>query len=767
MDLVVKRQKWHQDLFNEYLNYFKSTIKPLPNEMTKQFLRERFLFQHLSMCDRLIIMGRPLRYDFGMLRSTQYVAVLRVNFMDVECAYGLVYSSYDTEKDTFSHNVFCSGPTYASQDGEYRSRIISAEYYAELMTKYEDIFNQVESLVLDNLEADSFQVRVFCPNSSHQNTIEKKYITSIHSKRYSIILLCLSWLVDYYLIDRKLIPNHVDENYKKLMLWLGKHDKQNTFAKLVQQLGEENYATLIKHLTQEHFDLDHPVSAVAPQYGQKIIPLTMADTLNIENINADAWKEYFIASYCSNLVPNFISPSFPMVADWFIIHDSSTELFDNPAIYTKFEQSSIATGINTLLKDVDKKMHIEVDNLLQPLDKKFNKMSSYTKQAISYAQKDIVLTDYAMSFVMENMGPTVKNISQYTKDNTLYPGLSDVFSNDELFAKLLFEYVYAFCCMNAKLGVIHADLHMNNATIAQQFDLSNKPNMQPGMSKACFIVKDKSYLFENNGYFGSLIDFSRAFITNKSILEKEFGSHFAEIFLEAQQPKLVRFLEQLLPDFNKKYSGEIAKLSRRDPQLLCKIATLVDPYMFGLSMEVEVTFDPSMKDVGLSAKSKKLLQTVTQSAGEMLVSLLKDACDDNLSPDIDWPNLKLLDHFAEYQLDEKLMNKCIEFEKTLPKISPLPFVEDESKFGKVLVGNVFVFNRDLEYDLRGVDNWGPIISPEPIIRLGKKHGLPPFEWIEQWKNRVKRNDAEKNDAALQQKYATEIPDNFYETWMFL
>ena len=70
---------------------------------------------------------------------------------------------------------------------------------------------------------------------------------------------------------------------------------------------------------------------------------------------------------------------------------------------------------------------------------------------------------------------------------------------------------------------------------------------------------------------------------------------------------------------------------------------------------------------------------------------------------------------------------------------------DMSPCDKIIIADVFIFDRDIKYDLRSTDNWGPVISPEPILRLRKKYGLPIPDWIIDWKNHIRSNEDAKNN----------------------
>ncbi len=820
IDYQLKMSAYQHDIRQEYINYWMTSLNVIKNNHNREFIKQRFSplwGQHARFTHNV----RPLQYDMNMNTTNQYMATLRINTSKISCIYGMVYSdlTFTDEGPSFKHTHFCSGPTYNSQDGEYRGRIIIYEQLVELYKKYEEAFTIVQQILVDNLDFDVIDIVVFCPeyelpksasqhkygskeerkramyniNQEVQDQIHREYINSIDRNRYTVKLLILSWLVDYYLLQRGMIENHVDIGYKQMIELVG---DEVTFNKIISMMGEFNYCLMMKHITREYFDINvDPHEVIPPLYGQKIIPLSIADMLNIEDIYSTVWREYFITSHCSNLVLNIISPSFPFIGNWFLISDISQELFDNESMHNKFEESSIAVGINTFLKTANKKMYRSptgksmngsIDDSTSDSDddavikhnskydegeyinKKFEKMSDYNLRTIMYAQKEIILTDFALNFIIENVGPTIKDSPRWMNDNYLIPGLQQLFEHEELFAKHMFEFIYAFYCMNTKLGIIHGDLHLNNVTIMPLLDMTAVPHVVFGRLKIGYAIADDIWMFTHTGFYSSLIDFSRAFIGDRTFLANSFGEHYADTYIANQHSQLVTKIEQHFPVFAEKRPGELAELAKKDFQLLFKIATIIDTQLLMFGIKTALQYDEGFTKAKVSTANIKLLDRILAESEGIILGTLGDACGGKILSidDVEWSNLHVLQRvFNSYKLNSEMMTAIEQFESTLDTIKVFNGTE-MIDWDKILLADVFVHDRDIVYDVRSTDNWGPVVSPEPMIRALKKQGLDEWGWISDWRKRVRLNE-ESSEYNPGQGYSTEVPHSFYDQWMHI
>lgn len=120
----------------------------------------------------------------------------------------------------------------------------------------------------------------------------------------------------------------------------------------------------------------------------------------------------------------------------------------------------------------------------------------------------IVLSEFA--------GRTIKDMISLMRKEIYKVSFGDLFGNMRMFKKICFEALYAIYCMNKFEGIVHTDLHVNNATmfIATQTNYTAKyPELYVGNGYIKFYLnnrKDKFLLPYYNGYF-AIIDFSRGF----------------------------------------------------------------------------------------------------------------------------------------------------------------------------------------------------------------------------------------------------------------
>ena len=80
------------------------------------------------------------------------------------------------------------------------------------------------------------------------------------------------------------------------------------------------------------------------------------------------------------------------------------------------------------------------------------------------------MSNVALCIVSEYIGRTVADIPHLMINSSFYNKVfTNVFSNIGHFRKYMFEIIYSLYCMNSKCGVIHGDLHLNNATMQPRF----------------------------------------------------------------------------------------------------------------------------------------------------------------------------------------------------------------------------------------------------------------------------------------------------------
>ena len=210
------------------------------------------------------------------------------------------------------------------------------------------------------------------------------------------------------------------------------------------------------------------------EFGQKIIPMYSNEASNYKNIEYSVWRELYISNLCAELVINNISPSFSIIESWFLIQNSHASLFDNIAMYDKHAHAKIAHKISEDIFDVNKYTYNNNNKRNGFINEKFGKLSNKLINSVNYIEEKLDLSDVSICFQMEYLGRTWKDMP-YLALTVDRSQITDLFSNYNVFAKIMFDYIYALLCMNVKVGILHGDLHLNNATFYKVFDIERDP----------------------------------------------------------------------------------------------------------------------------------------------------------------------------------------------------------------------------------------------------------------------------------------------------
>lgn len=313
--------------------------------------------------------------------------------------------------------------------------------------------------------------------------------------------------------------------------------------------------------------------------GQKLIPLNYSEYENPFNIFYKPWREYLIAQRIQGLFLSGICFNIPLMADYFMVSNTKKTLYDNEVQVLKLEhseQAKVVVGqlqtaqrstfkepiiaherepvlkkpttkkggkvgkakvINKNVKKIDKVQDSFVivrdsnalksinesqegpesyDVIEEWLSRDFKVLHAKINDPIEFARQEIIMSDSSLGVFSEYVGRTVYNAFGLCKSSeTFHKFLGQPLVNHEIFDKYMFEIVYALHCINRFYGVMHGDLHLNNATIGPNYFTSFLDPSKLANPRAVFIVSQADSLifnFPTNQYTSKLIDFSRAII---------------------------------------------------------------------------------------------------------------------------------------------------------------------------------------------------------------------------------------------------------------
>lgn len=722
--------KMYQDALNLQNINNGETVKYLKNKTTQED------FYHWSHINRIGTNVQVMKYTYVCEKTNMITACFKMSSGPDACVYAYLYFEYVDGK--IHPRFVCTGPTFSSQDGEYRDRMIPWAQFEKLMVTYAREYALVEAVVLNRIENGDLSFRVdFYYTIDHKS--DRSADELIKSGRIPVKCYIMCWLHDYYRFHVGIAENHINQSYKNIVF---RQDELHVLESILAHRSPLSVMYMTNKISSFYSDPSKPglPLMVAPHVGQKIFPLSAIEAVKTHDINFNVWRELYINNLASNLVLNLISPSFPFINNWFYVQNSNVDIFDNPAMHDKYAHSEIADGVSTRLKEIDKYNYIDNLRINGPVSSKFFRLSQDIHKSIIYADSDIKLTDLSVCMTSEYVGRTLRDIPAMAVYDVV--GYRKIFTDIGAFSARMFEFVYAFYCMNTNIGILHGDLHLNNATIFKLYTMT-PPDGRRRVPDAriVYVVRDDAYSFPHDGFHSMVIDFSRAIIGDYERLEHEFSPRYADMYFAEQQRRMMQIAHHYFPKLVDKYRAPLESLLSSNFPLIFKIFTAIDTYVIMSNILALISLDESFKQVKVTPDALKLLSALIEHSEQLISNNLRAVVEGRISSvaDIEWPNFLIIKkHFTNYKLD----------------------VNDPS-----IVVDIFNSNNDVTYDIEDYDTWGPLLTLDSEIELRIKHGLPPHEGIDQWL-RHKEHDETATITELTSKYEQNEEDVLlFESWM--
>lgn len=685
-------------------SYNDGMIKRITNISTLKFIN---LF---DMIANTIVVFKL--YDYNLRKEVNY-GNLMYDLIDnipeevrktygKECIFGNVIFRY-----------YSASGSFVSCDGEYRSRMARYWDFIRARNQFPELWNEVETYVSKIKVVRQWSTYpVFFHSDSDINTLTERNLkiateTIIKNEFVASNLLTIAWFHTVFNEMLGLTEAHLNPTFKEIFLHEIEIDKQ-FIQQLIKKYGSDN-VELFKVLTSHY---NHPITGTnKTRYipvGYKMIPLTIKDVQDPLRLKYKPWREYFISNKCNTLIINQIAPGFPIISDWFYIRNSNKGLFDNKSQFERMKNSELAKELIHMLYDAQRGTYFATANVAginktdeqikQWVSSKFKKLNDKISDPISYAIEEIIMSDVTLGFSTEFVGRTFADSMTLINSNKMYDGmLGKPFSDSgyDYFAKYMFEICYNLLTINSRLGVMHGDFHLNNATIG--FLYNSIPD-----AKVAYFISEEPYLFHNNGYFSCIIDFSRAIInpdtyevlTDRSLPEKYKLVKDYDKFATGESNTLLNLYLQIFPG-KAKQREELSVLFKNHFPAVFKLLTALDLYMFCIRLMRML----NQTDFNVSAKAKELLDKISRMAEKYIASDMNHLLNDqaNMSEKIltnDFPVKTIIEKcFAEYKIsalykkigvvtDMYDINNPMKY--SLDKYSDFPDVLRESRY---YVGN--------------------------------------------------------------------------------
>jgi len=640
-------------------------------------------------------------------------------------------------KRRVNFSFYSCGPSYISCDGEYRSKF---NWFNNVEISKTILFRQLWIDLEDYVKNKCISrkwintISYFYPKiNEERKNIEIELL--IKEKKINMTLLVISWFNETYNAMFNLQEIHINENFKEIFYKYAEEDIE--FLKLIIKKYDsntiENFKSYISINNKK--SLHNKIDNLYLNQGIKMIPLNIKEVQDPIKLKYKPWREFLITQRTGDLVINAIAPGFAIIGDWMYIKNSKKGLFDNISQYKKMQHSEIAKDIVHILYEAQRntyfaKSTIDVESKSEKRFKewvsgKFKKLNEKINNSIDYCIEDIIMSELTLAFTSEYLGRTIADTIKIIEFNEKYDSyIGNPLSNKgyDYFAKYMFEICYNLYCMNTKLGIIHNDLHLNNAVLGAIYYSSYKDKMKIKNPSVLYVVDNEhQYLFPTTGYYTGIIDFSRSIIHYEKYnlfqdqsLPKTYNivSNVVE-FKNNEINNLLNIFIQMFPS-RIKQKEELVVLFKNHYESVFRLLTTMDIYIFSLRM-IKILNESNYK---VNKKCIELLDQMNKLSEFYITTEMNHLIN---NPE----NYSKIILNREYPI-HTIMEKC--------------FYEYINSNKKTTIIDIFVHSNEIKYSLDKYELFPPIIKEFNTIV----------------NNKVVRNDVVSNNRKIIREYYENI-----------
>jgi hypothetical protein len=629
-------------------------------------------------------------YDSHLRKETNYGFLFAFEIDKIQAdIYRGIYSdnrAYIYGNYAFTHFNFSA--SLLSCDGEYRANLIRWVDMDNSKKKFSAVWQDLEEYISGVREQ-----RGWVASFGHFSPHIGKYDETIHdidhiirTEAFMLTFLSASWFNFIINQNYQRVDTHINVEYKEIFM-------RNITADLefLSQLTTKHTPAAIgdfhKSLTSFYTRLN---DVALPERGVKIwcntgfkmIPLNMSENQHCFNLHYKPWREYFAINKMSDLVINGIAPGVPLFGTYYYIGNSKKNLYDNKTQYLRLKNSEIAQEILKSLHEAQRGTYW-VTNANKKTDRrvkswisnKFKKLDDKIQTPIEYATREIIMSDASLMFIVEHVGITFSNVFVFLEQSQHFKERYGALLTDAgypVFAKYIFNICFTLMSLNDRLGIMHGDLHLNNATI-------NFGALRTGVnSNIVYDTYGPRYIFPHNYINSFLIDFSRViFDTEKYNLLADLNlprSHkMFDNFEEMAAVDKTELLNLYITVFPQKerVREELLVLFKKHFDAVFKLLSQLDIYMFSLRL-------------------LKLFEHIKSPMGKKMIALI-DSIYKMSERSVTYDMNQLLD---DQRYSEKIMAEPSRYQMIIEKnFSEFIFAADDREIGEYYnIKNEFRFS---------------------------------------------------------------------------
>ncbi len=597
--------------------------------------------------------------------------------------YEYIFRNYAFMHFSFSHSM-------VSSDGEYRSRLIRWNDLMKAKMHFLNLWDDLTDYILSVIEPRGWTIytNTFSSNAvkAGMPILNNELDQIVKTEVFPTLFLSATWFLTIYNHIIGLTEAHMNSDFYDIM-FANLEEDVKFIKSLATKYGEEyleKFRIALTVLPDPLFIADKTRFLTV---GFKMIPLNINESKNPFDIRYKPWRELYINNAISDLVINKITPGLPFHGSYYYVRNTRKGLYDNKSQFTRIKNSELAKEIVKDLVSAQRgamfamdigrmeKYAIDLINLSDPdetnedldqttkaqteqkspyINAKFRALGEKIAQPIEYATDEIIMSDISLILVSEHVGRTVSDTIKLLEKNQQLNAMMGHPLTDggyQYFAKYIFEILYTLLAVNKHFGLIHGDLHLNNATIGF---LHQKGPENSFVTYQLNKNIDSMFVFPENSYYGCLIDFSRA-IVHVDYYEYLRNKSFPPgAKLSADMKRLAEYDKYLLANiYNQHFKDsqnsieDVRELGKNNFDKFFKLMTLIDVFMFCTRLSLVIT--KSRKASFLIGELAKESMTLIVEGVSLLIRGEDPATEE-------WPIEGLLKkHFSEF-MDRKKLN---------------------------------------------------------------------------------------------------------------
>lgn len=561
-----------------------------------------------------------MRSTVGMKPNEFSCIALRLHRGGASACFGYIYQHK-------GENIYtCFGPTFDSMDGEYRHHFFPWKQLEIMHHHWSEELKTMRQYLQNKLKSEFRITHETAPNGGPVR----------YSPNDAFIILTAVFVGLALWKGYNILPVHANPT----LIDISGVNTDPFLIKYWETLSQSVLLDLSRYISRVFVDPPTPIK-VRVEIGQKLVLITRKAAEQAGSLSHRVWRELNFYRRVSELVMNYICPSFSLFVGLIIIPGITDKMVDNGVQKARIAQSESIRQLSAEIEQLRSRTY-----KLDPISKKeiyvsavMEGMSDAMQFPLDYAEEYLILAREGACIVMEHLGRTFGNLKSYLRMGEFGKLSGNMTTNIHSFTKCVFEYVYALYAMNYKLHLVHADLHLNNITLF----IVSFTQYHTGIWDPTYVIYDvhgQLYIFTHYMFTSGIIDFSRSVSLNKRTDPRD---------LDDTRYRMLGIWESLVPDFFNEHRDKMRAAVFEYPELMFKLFSAVDTYKLSKFM-----IDYFNTELKVPSSFHALLNRVLDIAKNYLIQqpLLLFNHQPELVEALDWPNLAVIKNcFEAYRIE--------------------------------------------------------------------------------------------------------------------